>query len=260
MTVNAFLLEPIIKLSKFYEIYILLNLDSKESLPSLDGVAKVLPVNIQRKIRLKSDLAALWQLFKLFRYHNFQVVHSVTPKAGLLAMLAAYAARVPLRIHTFTGQVWVTKFGLKRFLLKRFDCFIAFLTTHNIVDSPSQHQFLVDEKVMTSAKSVVYAKGSISGVDVVRFKPNVLARENIRQQLNIPDDAIVFIFLGRLTRDKGVLNLALAFSYLQNGGAHLLFVGPDEQSMQTEIMQITRLYGDSVHFVEHTNVQNHHKA
>ncbi len=258
--VTAFLLNHLRALAGLYDITVIVNTRNPNFLAEQGIKATVIPIAIPRDIDLFHDFGALFKLIKIFNQQDFAAVHSVTPKAGLLAMLAAYIVRIPLRVHTFTGQVWATKYGFKRSLLKRFDCLIAFLTTHNIVDSPSQRQFLINEKVMTSAKSIVFAKGSISGVDVTRFKPNVLARENIRKQLNIAGDAIIFLFLGRLTRDKGVLDLALAFSYLQNGGAHLLFVGPDEQNMRTEIMQITRLYGDSVHFVEHTNVPESYMA
>lgn len=251
--VKAFLLNHLRALSKFYEITVIVNTNNPNFLEDHGVNAEVIPLAIARYVNLISDFSCLVQLVKIFQQQNFAAVHSVTPKAGLLAMLAAWVARVPLRIHTFTGQVWATKAGPKRFLLKKIDCLIASLTTHNLIDSPSQRQFLLEENVMSSTKSVVFSEGSISGVDVARFKPNPQAKENIRQQLNIKTDAILFLFLGRLTRDKGVLDLAQAFSSLQSGRAHLLFVGPDEQNLQAEIMSISGEDNPNVHFVGHTD-------
>lgn len=258
--VKAFLLNHLRALSSFYEVTVIVNTNNPNFLEEYGVAAEVIPLAIARNVSLISDFRCLVQLIKIFRQQKFSVVHSVTPKAGLLAMLAAWVVRVPSRIHTFTGQVWVTKVGLKRYILKKIDYLIASLTTHNFIDSPSQRQFLLDEKVMTSAKSTVFAKGSISGVDIVRFKPNPQAKESIRQQLNIKTDAILFLFLGRLTRDKGVLDLAQAFSHLQSGRAHLLFVGPDEQNLQAEIMSISGKDSPNVHFVGHTNVPESYMA
>jgi len=258
--VNAFLLNHLRALSSFYEVTVIVNTNNSSFLDGLGANVKVIPLPIARNVSLVSDFNCLIKLIKIFHKQGFSAVHSVTPKAGLLAMLASWVVRVPLRIHTFTGQVWVTKVGVKRFLLKQMDCLIAFLTTHNIVDSPSQRQFLVDEKVTTSAKSTVFAKGSISGVDIARFKPNLQAREGIRQQLNIKTDAILFLFLGRLTRDKGVLDLAQAFISLQRGSAHLLFVGPDEQNMQAEIVCISGKDNPNVHFIGHTDTPESYMA
>ena len=258
--VTAFLLNHLQALSKLYDVKVIVNTSNPNFLTVQDVKVSIIPLAMARKINPFSDLLALIMLIKIFHKEGFDAVHSLMPKAGLLAMLAAWIVRVPLRVHSFTGQVWVTKSGYKRFLLKQFDCLIAFLTTHNIVDSPSQRQFLIDEKVMTSAKSIVFAKGSISGVDVVRFKPDSLARENIRRQFNIASDAIVFLFLGRLTKDKGVLDLAQAFSGLSGGSAYLFFVGPDEQNMQGEITQITESCGRFVYFVGYTNVPEAYMA
>jgi glycosyltransferase involved in cell wall biosynthesis len=128
------------------------------------------------------------------------------------------------------------------------------------VDSQSQRKFLIDEKVMSSAKSIVFAKGSISGVDIGRFKPNQQARVSIRQQLNISDEAVVFLFIGRLTRDKGLLVLAQAFQYLNVVSTYLLFVGPDEQNLQAELISIVGKDSQNVQFVGHTSTPETYMA
>lgn len=257
---RAFLLNHLRALSKFYEVTVIVNTNNANFLDEIGIKAKVIPLTIARDINLISDFSCLIKLIRILRQQKFSSVHSVTPKAGLLAMMAAWIVRVPLRIHTFTGQVWVTKVGVKRLLLKQIDCLIAFLTTHNIVDSSSQRQFLITEGVIDAAKSEVFAQGSISGVDTARFIPNPQAKESIRLQLSIQADAVLFLFLGRLTLDKGVLDLASAFSQLKKNAVHLLFVGPDEQNMQAEIMRIIGQMNSNVHFVGHTHTPEFYMA
>lgn len=258
--VKAFLMNHLRALSEVYAVTVIVNTSNPNFLVEQGVNAKVITLAIARDISWFSDFCSLAKLIKLFRKERFSSVHSITPKAGLLAMLAAWTLRVPFRLHTFTGQVWVTKTGFNRLLLKWFDRLIASLSTHNIVDSSSQRQFLIDEKVLRYSKSIVFAKGSISGVDIARFKPNLESKIANRQQLHIPTDAIIFLFLGRLTRDKGVLDLAHAFHSLNASNSHLLFVGPDEQDMQQEIKNVTESCNGHVHFVGHTDVPESYMA
>jgi glycosyltransferase involved in cell wall biosynthesis len=258
--VKAFLLNHLHTLSKQYSVTVIVSTDNPNFLSDIGVNVRVLPLAVVRNISFFSDVCSLVRVIIFFYQERFDAVHSVTPKAGLLAMLASRIVCVPLRVHTFTGQVWVTKVGVKRFLLKQIDGLIASMTTHNLIDSPSQRQFLLDEKVMSPAKSIVFAKGSISGVDIGRFKPDQQARISIRQQLNISDETIVFLFIGRLTRDKGVLDLAHAFGSINLGNTHLLFVGPDEQNMQVEIISILGKDCQNLHFIGHTNTPESYMA
>src|SRR5271169_1732946 len=113
-----------------------------------DMGAQFWPLAIQRKMSPWEDLLALIQLILFFRRERFDLVHSIMPKTGLLAMAAAWLTGVPNRMHTFTGQVWANKRGWKRSLLKRSDQLIVFFATHVVVDSPSQRDFLVREGVL----------------------------------------------------------------------------------------------------------------
>ena len=123
--------------------------------------AQLFRVPIERRTSPLRDLRALVGLVRLFRAHHYALVHSVTPKAGLLAMAAAWLARVPLRIHTFTGQVWATRKGPTRAMLRAIDSLIARFATHVLVDSRSQREFLIANRVGAASKSVVLAEGSI---------------------------------------------------------------------------------------------------
>lgn len=249
MTVRAFLQQPIRRLCATYDVYVALNITSGESLAGLEDMVTILPVAIERKIALWRDLQALWQIVVLFRRHRFKLVHSVTPKAGLLAMMGAFLAGIDIRIHTFTGQVWATRHGVARLLLKSLDKLIARLATFALADSPSQRQFLLDEGVVTASGSGVLVQGSISGVDTMRFCPDAQARQRLREELNITESDTLFLFLGRLNRDKGVLDLAVAFSGMENERVHLLFVGPDEEELGPQLMRLSGGGEKRVHFV-----------
>lgn len=190
-------------------------------------------VGLVRKIDPFRDLGALFKMAAIFRRGAYAIAHSSTPKAGLIAALAGRLARVPIRLHTYTGQVWVEKMGLSRWVLKTCDTLIARLDTHCYADSRSQLEFLVREKVVPRSKISVLGDGSISGVDLGRFNPESVlpgTRTEIRNALGIPESGSVIIFVGRVTRDKGVCELVTAFAMLQDRypDLHLILVGPFE--------------------------------
>lgn len=187
-------------------------------------------IDIPRAISPWRDLMALLRLIYFFRTHKIQLAHSTTPKAGLLSAIAAFLAHVPIRLHTFTGQQWVTLQGFKRRLSRHSDFLIGKLNTRCYTDSPSQRQFLIDENLIAADHLFVLGAGSLAGVDVRRFSRERFApveRQALRQSLNIPDGACVLLFIGRITVDKGVRELLLAFQDLKKQGsdAHLVFVG-----------------------------------
>lgn len=250
--VKTFLLNHLRALSDTYDVTVIVNTDNPNFLMDLGVNAKVIPLAIARDIRLLSDFYCLIQLIIIFYQQRFASVHSITPKAGLLAMSAAWFTNIPLRIHTFQGEVWVTKTGLMKQLLILIDKMVAKLSNQLIVVSQSEKEFLIAQHIIEDKKSFVFNKGSISGVDIERFKPNQQYRINIRQQLKIPNDVIIFLFIGRLTLDKGVLDLAQAFAVLNAKHAVLLYVGPDEQNMQTKIKLITKNCSDRIHFIGYT--------
>lgn len=247
LTINAFLLEPIKALSKHYHVHIVVNESADSISKTLENV-DVLSVPIERKISPIRDLLALFKLVVIFRKYRFKAVQSVTPKAGLLAMLASFLSGISTRVHIFTGQVWATRSGTSRWIFKQMDRLISMLATDILVDSASQRQFLLDECVVDSSKSQVLAEGSISGVDTKRFKPDEQARLRIREELDIQDADTVFLFIGRLNRDKGVLDLATSFSQVTDPGAQLLIVGPDETGIRSEMEKLLNNCLKRVHF------------
>jgi glycosyltransferase involved in cell wall biosynthesis len=262
VTVEAFLLDQIAALSQKYQVCVVLNTENGEILSDIGALVEVVHAPIVRKPAIIPDLRALLFLINLFRSRKFDAVHSITPKAGLLTAIAGALVRIPVRIHMFTGQVWATKSGLPRLILKAIDRLLATLATHILVDSPSQRDFLISEGVLCKNKSRVLANGSICGVDPSRFRPNREIRDKIRQREGIPEDAVVFLNLGRLKLDKGVLDLAMAFARIGKvyPEAWLLAVGPDEECLRPRMEQICSQVNDRLRFIGHTDVPQEYMA
>src|SRR3989338_5941235 len=147
-TITAFMRAHINMLRADYDVT-LVSSGSAEDLTGLLGTNVIfIPLPIERKISLKKDIVALFQLWCLFKKEKFDSVHSITPKAGLLSMVAARLAGVPLRFHTFTGQVWATQHGYHRLLLKCMDMILARSATQLFADSHSQRLFLIDNHII----------------------------------------------------------------------------------------------------------------
>ncbi len=261
LIVNFFFVPLLRAMATRYDVSLAVN--AEEGVPLPAGVpARVHAVRILRPIAPRADLAALWKLYRLFRAERFDAVHSVSPKGGLLAMTAAWLARVPVRVHMFTGQVWVTRSGFMRWLLKSTDRWIATIATHVFADSPSQRAFLVEKGIVSADRCSVLACGSISGVDTSRFKPDAEARAAVRAELGLDELALLLVFLGRINRDKGVLDLAAAFGELhsQVPGVALLLVGPDEQALRNALLKSAGTGATAIHFVEYTRTPERYLA
>jgi glycosyltransferase involved in cell wall biosynthesis len=231
---NAFLASPIDGLAAAgWEITVALNTADGEIAESIRRHAEVVDLGMRREISPIADLPVLARLWRLMRARRFDVVHSITPKAGALAMTASLLARVPVRMHTFTGQVWVTRQGLMRRFLQCMESYVAGCATHVLADSPSQREFMVSHGIVPADKLEVLAEGSICGVDIQRFRPRPDVRVARRRKLGIPEDAIVLLYVGRLHPDKGLGELGCAFERLaaRNPRVHLLLVGPDESGL-----------------------------
>lgn len=241
MTVKAFLLKHIDILSKEYEITIVSNsnLDLSQEY-KIKCLSKYIRIN--RKINFLEDIKSVILLYKFLKKENFNLVLSVSPKAGLISSISSFLARIENRIHFFTGQVWATKRGVFRFILKSVDKLIATLNTNNLIDSPSQKEFLIREKVIQDEKSTVLLKGSISGVDVNKFSFSEEIRLELKDKYKIKNDDIVFMFIGRLNTDKGIFDLVLAFDKLlkEYENVKLFLIGPDEENIENQICEFLK--------------------
>jgi glycosyltransferase involved in cell wall biosynthesis len=187
-------------------------------------------IEIPRSFAPLKDVVAMFQLFRLFRREGIQIAHSTTPKAGILTALAAYLARVPVRVHTFTGQPWVSLSGFKRWVVRGCDRLIGVLNTACYADSGSQRDFLLAQGLLKAGKLSVIGNGSLAGVDVLRFSKDRFPPERcvaVRSSIGIPEHVAVLLFVGRITAEKGVREMMAAYAALKSSGsdAHLVIVG-----------------------------------
>ena len=237
---QAFMRAHIVMLAEQNEVTLITRGNEQELQPLLGDHVHFININVTRNVSLLTDFHVLISLYFIFKKNHFDLVHSIMPKTGLLAMLAAYAAGSPNRLHTFTGQVWANKVGLARCGLKMMDKVVAFCATALLADSFSQRAYLIAQHIVDEQKITVLGSGSICGVDVIRFQHNEHTRKLRRAELGIAEQDIVFLFLGRVNQDKGLQDLAQAFISVNKElpHTHLLVVGPDEGGMDLVLQNI----------------------
>jgi glycosyltransferase involved in cell wall biosynthesis len=239
--VNAFLTNHIDALSKYCRIILCTNLDAYTLLPSLINSVEIHHIPFARTISLSADLKSLVKLVAVVRQVRPTVIHSITPKAGLLAMLAGWLGGVSKRWHTFTGQVWLKKKGFLRIFLKNLDRLIVLMASEVFADSTSQCRFLRDEGVVRDGQISTFGAGSIAGVDILRFFPDPVNREQLRREIGADQKACVFLFVGRLSKDKGVFDMVQAFMEIATAQREieLWVVGPDEEGLLHSLQKST---------------------
>lgn len=237
-------------LSSHYEIVALSSpLPELESIRKREGV-RTIAVPMQRKITPLHDLVSLSRLIKVFRRERPDMVHSITPKAGLLSMMAAWLTRVPVRVHTFTGLIFPYENGWKRWLLMTTDRITAACATHVIPEGNGIKDDLIRFKI-TRKPLHTLGNGNIRGIDLqyyVQTEEILRKGAELRKAFSIPDDAFVFIFVGRLDRDKGIDELVQAFLKLEQDRpeVHLLLAGaeePDGKAIQDATRKIISASG-----------------
>lgn len=222
-----------------------------------DKGVKVIEVKMERHISLAKDTKALLVLINVFAKEKPFIVHSMTPKAGMLCMVAAWVTRVPRRVHTFTGLVWPTSTGLRRKILMFTDWLTCVCATHII---PEGTGVMNDLQVYITKKTMkVLGYGNVKGVDLFRFslRPEVKARADKIKQNNV----FTFVFVGRLVGDKGINELVEAFIWLlqKKYKARLFLVGQYEENLDplnqktleiinhtSEIQAVGTKYGDDL--------------
>ena len=197
------------ELQKRYEVVLLSSpgheLDEAEEEYGVRGIR----VPMERHISFGHDFVSLCRLIYVFMREKPAMVHSMTPKAGLLCMIAAWMTRVPVRVHTFTGLVFPTTTGLKRKILMLTDRLTCTCATHVIPEGEGVKNDLLNNGI-TKKPMKVLGYGNVRGIDMVRFdrRPEVmeLAGE-IRK-----NDVFTFVFVGRIVKDKGIDELCQAMS------------------------------------------------
>ena len=223
-------------MSAYYEVIALSS--DKEYLSWVgdrEGV-RTFPLKMSRKITPIADLLAIIKLFFFLRKEKPLIVHSHTPKAGLVTMIAANLARVPIRLHTVAGLPLMETNGIKRVILNLVEKLTYACATKIYPNSNGLKNIIVQEKFCASSKLKVLGNGSSNGIDIGYFDPELFTESqnlDLRQDLTIGTSDFVFIFVGRLVSDKGINEMVAAFESHQilHPQSKLLLVGDYEPDL-----------------------------
>lgn len=197
-------------------------------------------INMSRKITPFQDLKSLWEMWNFLRKEKPQIVHTHTPKAGIIGMLAARLAGVPHRLHTVAGLPLMEATGIKRKILNFVEKLTYSSATRVYPNSKGLYDFILQNNFTQSNKLKIIANGSSNGINTTFFSPDQVTeieRVTLREKLNIQPDNFVFVFVGRIVSDKGINELIKAFSELQTAennqltGIKLLLVGGLESDL-----------------------------
>lgn len=200
-----------------------------EEVHQREGI-RVIAVPMERRISPIKDFISLIRMVLLFLRERPDMIHSYTPKAGLVSMLAGWIAGVPVRMHTFTGLVFPTASGLKQKILIWTDRLTCACATHINPEGNGVKQDLISYHITKKPLKII-ANGNVNGIDLEYFQriPEVMqAAEAYRKE-----GVFTFCFVGRVVRDKGINELVSAFVRLQKKYAQirLILVGPFEKNL-----------------------------
>lgn len=190
-------------------------------------------IEMQRPISPFKDFVSLVKLYWYFKKERPDIIHSITPKAGLLSMIAGKLAGVPIRMHTFTGLVFPYKSGLMQKILITMDRLLCYCATNIYPEGQGVKKDLLQYKITKKTLKVI-ANGNVNGIDMDYFDPGLFSsvdKQTLRKELEIHGTDFVFLFVGRLVRDKGINELIEAFVELNAKfpKTKLLLVGPFEE-------------------------------
>jgi glycosyltransferase involved in cell wall biosynthesis len=193
-------------------------------------------IPMTRKITPLADLRSLLEMYRYFKKEKPDIVHSHTPKAGLIAMIAAKWAGVKIRVHTIAGLRFMTSRGLTYRVLVSMEKLTARYATHVWPNSFSLLQIINEKKLVKKSKMEVIGKGSSNGIDLSRFSPSQLSNsklEEIKRSIHFQENCIYLLSVGRIVRDKGVSELVSAFRrlYEKDNRLRLILVGEFEDAL-----------------------------
>lgn len=229
-SIECFLKGQLRFLSDSYEVVVVSSPGEElEIIREREGV-KTIALPMERRISLWKDLISLLRMIILFVREKPYIIHSMTPKAGLISMLAGWIVRVPVRMHTFTGLVFPTATGIMQKLLITTDRIICFCTTHiNPEGEGVKHD--LERFHITKKPLFIIANGNVGGIDLIYFdRTQAVEVAAIRYRAT---GCFTFCFVGRLVRDKGINELICVFSrlYRESPKIRLLLVGTFEKDL-----------------------------
>jgi glycosyltransferase involved in cell wall biosynthesis len=223
-----------------YDVYTI-SADGPEVKEVLKEGVQHIAIPFTRKITLLRDIICLFKLVRIIRRIQPDIIHTHTPKAGLLGMLAGWICRTPVRIHTVAGLPLIVASGIRRRVLMWTER-ITYACAHRIYpNSEGLKKFIIEELKADPAKVKVLGKGSSNGIDAKAFSRSMELMDKaqaIRRQHDISENDVVFSFVGRVVRDKGVVELVASFKALKGvqdpeakGKMFLIVVGPFEEDL-----------------------------
>lgn len=202
-------------------------------------------IEIKRQIDIKMDIVSLWNLYRFLKKEKPLIVHSITPKAGLLSMVAAKLAGIPIRVHTFTGLIFPYRRGILQKVLILMDRILCLCATNIYPEGVGVMNDLISYKI-TSKPLKVLANGNVNGIDTDYFNPSLFdSVQNLKlmQKMKIKEGNFIFIFVGRLVSEKGLNELVEVFDEISRENLHtkLLLIGPiesDSDPLKPETIRI----------------------
>ena len=239
ISMNIILKDQLAFMNQYFEVVGISGYDVKHfnEIEKREGI-KMYHIEMARNISVFKDLRALWKLYKFLKKEKPDIVHTHTPKAGLLGMIASRFANIPIRLHTVGGIPQIELKGLKRAILN-FTEKLTYGFAHKIYpNSVGLKDLILDMGYCDKKKIKVLANGSSNGVDTDHFKPNYIDKPDIltselRNKIGLNKEDFVFLFVGRIAQDKGIIELITAFERLMNDGYNnikLILVGPFEKN------------------------------
>ena len=233
LSLNILLKGQLKFLSDYFEVIgISSNGEELKEVNIREGV-KVEAIEMERGISPLKDFVSLIKMYQQFKREKPTIVHSITPKAGLLTMLAGKFAGVPIRMHTFTGLIFPTRIGMMQKLLIKMDQLLCWAATNIYPEGNGVKSDLINFNI-TNKPLKILANGNVNGIDTTFFSRQQIddhKQEKLKKELNIQPNDFVFIFVGRLVGDKGINELIEAFSKLKTQNSKLLLVGPLESDL-----------------------------
>lgn len=226
-------------MNQFYEVTaISSNYEELKKIKEKEEV-EIFPIEMTRQITPFQDLKSVYHLYNFFKKEQPLIVHTHTPKAGIVGMLAAKLAKVPIRLHTVAGLPLMEAKGVKRKILNFVEKLTYSCATKVYPNSQGLYDFILKEKFCVNSKLKVLGNGSSNGINTEYFNLkhfSEIEKSNLKQELGIHKNDFVFIFVGRLVKDKGINELVQAFSKLNVSSSgvqntKLLLVGPFEEEL-----------------------------
>lgn len=216
---------------KGYDITLICDND-EDFAKSLPEYLHYIPVSMSRGVNL-SGFRAIKKFKQIFKKEQFDLVQYATPNASFYASIAAKKANVPIRVYCQWGIRYVGFTGIKRKIFKLLEKNVCKASTNVFAVSPLNREFAIEEKLYNAEKARVIGNGGTIGVDLQTYAIDRKEawRKTIREKYDIADEAFVFGFVGRISKDKGCGELLTAFRELsrEKQNAKLLIVGPTEE-------------------------------